>query len=372
VGALLCGLVAARRGPLDRPAPGTADAVPVVSRAGTVVLCASLLALPAAVGATLLTGRQLTDGAVGGLTLVAALMAVRLVLRLLEAGALTGDLVRRELDLQDLLEHTVEGLVVLDERLHLRETSPTARRLLGLPPGTAPTGSLLDLVPPADRDQLRWSLQLADAHPVLVLRTAPALGPARELQALVHVRPHGGLLLQLRDVTAEQRRRRELELLAWTDPLTGLPNAAALQREVGTFSRSGGDRALLVCDLDRFGELDAVLGSAAADRVLVEAARRLADVAGPDGSVFRTGGDSFTVLLPVAAPVALVVADRVARALAQPHRGVPDHLVRGGSVGVAPLVPGGHAAAVDAARAAVRAVKAAGGGGARVGRPVPG
>lgn len=371
VGALVGGLVAARRAPLDRPQPGTAEAAPVVSGAGTVVLCSSLLALPLVVGAALLTGHALAATPAAGLTVVVALMAVRLVLRLREAGALTHDLVRRELDVRDLVEHAVEGLVVLDDRLRLREASPTARRLLGAPATGEPAGDLLDLVVPAQREEVRLSLQLAEAHPVLVLQVAPAVGPVRELQALVHVRSHGGLLLQLRDVTAEQRRRRELEALAWTDPLTGLPNAAALDRQVGEWSRSGGDRVLLVCDLDGFGEVDRVLGRAAADQVLVEVGHRLTEVAGPGALVFRTGGDSFTVLLPAAAPEGLVVADRMVRALDRPYAGVPPHLPRGGSLGVAVLLPGGHVRAADRARAAVRAVKDDGGGAARAADVVP-
>lgn len=365
VGALVCGLLAARCAPLQRPAPGSPEAVPVVSPAGTAVLCASLLALPVVVGTAQLAGQRLGPGPVAGLTVVAGLMAVRLVLRMREAGALTQDLVRRDLDVHDLVEHTGEGLLVLDGRLHVRETSPAARRLLGLPPGAVDAGPLTDLVLPTDRDDVRRSLQLAGAHPELVLRVVPHVGPVRELRALVHERSGGGLLLQLRDVTAEQRRQRELEQVAWTDALTGLPNAAALRRRAAEWSRSGGDRAVLVCDLDRFGEVDAALGSRAADRVLVEVGRRVVEVAGPDALVFRSGGDSFTALLPVSGPVALLVGDRLARSLRRPYAGLPDHLPRGGSVGVAPVLPGDHQAAADAARAAVRAAKAAGGGTAR-------
>ncbi len=92
------------------------------------------------------------------------------------------------------------------------------------------------------------------------------------------------------------------ELLAATDPLTGLANRRAFNQALGQrFAeslRGGGDVAVLMMDLDGFKGLNDHAGHPAGDRMLVTAARavesncRHSDVAG------RFGGDEFVVVLP--------------------------------------------------------------------------
>lgn len=91
---------------------------------------------------------------------------------------------------------------------------------------------------------------------------------------------------------------------ATTDSLTGLPNRRAaitlLDDLVATAAR-GGRGAVMFIDLDGFKAVNDTFGHAAGDRVLVEAARRLAETtaeaAGAGGHVARLGGDEFLVVL---------------------------------------------------------------------------
>ncbi len=103
---------------------------------------------------------------------------------------------------------------------------------------------------------------------------------------------------------AAQRRVRgsgESERSARVDGLTGLANrkglhAAVLAHEVDRDPRSLFQVALLVLDLDRFRTVNDALGHAVGDRLLVEVARRLAEVVPAHDLVARLGGDEFAVL----------------------------------------------------------------------------
>ncbi len=96
---------------------------------------------------------------------------------------------------------------------------------------------------------------------------------------------------------AEARRMAlRTALAALHDPLTGLANRRRLQEHgVGALAQPG-PTALVVIDLDLFREVNETLGYVAGDRLLVEVARRLSRVAGPNDLVARLDGDEFAVV----------------------------------------------------------------------------
>jgi diguanylate cyclase (GGDEF)-like protein len=81
------------------------------------------------------------------------------------------------------------------------------------------------------------------------------------------------------------------------DALTGLANRVGLHEHGESLLQAPGLVALVTLDLDRVRQVNESLGHAAGDRVLVEVARRLSTVAGPDDLVARLHGDVFAVLL---------------------------------------------------------------------------
>ena len=90
------------------------------------------------------------------------------------------------------------------------------------------------------------------------------------------------------------RTQTELEQLAVTDVLTGLPNRSILST-IATRTTLG--TAVIMVDLDSFKEINDTLGHDTGDTVLVEVSRRLkAAVRGSD-VVARLGGDEFAILI---------------------------------------------------------------------------
>jgi len=124
------------------------------------------------------------------------------------------------------------------------------------------------------------------------------------------------------------------------DALTALPNRTSFSQHVGEAIASrdvGRELAVMLIDLDHFKEVNDTLGHATGDAVLIEIARRLEAVLGPDQFIARLGGDEFGILTPVMGDAAQVLklADRLHVALHEPCDVGALHLAVGGSVGIA-------------------------------------
>lgn len=85
------------------------------------------------------------------------------------------------------------------------------------------------------------------------------------------------------------------------DPLTGLPNQAALEpaleRALAEADRHGTPIALLLLDLDDYQRVNRALGYDAGDELLRETARRLTHLTQQGELIARTGSDEFAILI---------------------------------------------------------------------------
>ncbi|MET0765874.1 MAG: diguanylate cyclase [Blastococcus sp.] len=349
----------APRADADRNVRATA---PQVSPWGMTLVVIAMLGVPLAIAYSLLTGQGHSHAADLGIAAVLGLIAIRLGLRIREDGRVTEDLVRNEEDFRSLVESSSDGVAIVDDDLRLLFTSPAARDMLGLVPDGDHTSSLLDLIEPEDRALVHASIEgSGDGGPVLHFRVTRGESEPGELEATTSVRAGTDRrVLYLRDVTTRRSRERELERMAYTDHLTGLPNRAQLFEEMAASATAL--RCLLVLDLDGFKAVNDVAGHEAGDQLLVEVARRLHTVVREDDLVARLGGDEFAVLVAGSVSEAAEVAQRVVDVLGMPHRVGDWTFAVGASVGVASLDASGGQSAFRQADTALRAAKQAGKG----------
>lgn len=120
--------------------------------------------------------------------------------------------------------------------------------------------------------------------------------------------PDGQILLSLHEVTGLKDRetaltkaRDEHAARALHDPLTGLPNRAAVEprlaHEIVSASRRSRRIGVLHLDLKEFSPYATAFGTAAADAALVAAANRLRDALEPGAYLGRFEGDRFVAVL---------------------------------------------------------------------------
>jgi diguanylate cyclase (GGDEF)-like protein len=169
-----------------------------------------------------------------------------------------------------------------------------------------------------------------------------------------------------RRIHREHRRRGRLVRLVDSDPLTGLPNRRAWQRELRRRVRPRGPgasrRCLAIVDLDFFKQVNARYGHATGDRVLATTGRALRDALRTDDMVARLGGDEFGLLFDIVAEDA--AASIVERVRARVNLVVIDEKTAArASAGYVVFVPGGgldEATLVSTADEALRLAKSQG------------
>ena len=137
-----------------------------------------------------------------------------------------------------------------------------------------------------------------------------------------------------------QQQSQRMQVIANTDPLTGLDNrlrlVEVLHRESQQATETGRRLGLMVIDLDGFKEINDGLGHAVGDEVLQEVARRLRKCVKANATVARLGGDEFCILLPELQHMssALQLADDLLVALRQPIPLAEDQVSIDGSIGI--------------------------------------
>jgi diguanylate cyclase (GGDEF)-like protein/PAS domain S-box-containing protein len=152
-----------------------------------------------------------------------------------------------------------------------------------------------------------------------------------------------GRLVSAFDFTEHKRVEERAQLLAVTDPLTGLGNYRCLLQvlgaEVKRFDRTGRSFAVLLLDLDELKKVNDRYGHTVGSRALCRLGNVLRVHCRSIDTAARYGGDEFAVVLPeTTAEAARVVASRICDQLAsdneQPALSV--------SIGVADYADGGQ------------------------------
>jgi diguanylate cyclase (GGDEF)-like protein/PAS domain S-box-containing protein len=145
----------------------------------------------------------------------------------------------------------------------------------------------------------------------------------------------------LADITERKASEARIRHMAHHDFLTGLPNrfllAERFAQSAAQCSQTGRKLALLFIDLDRFKNVNDILGHTVGDRLLTTAAERLKAVAGSSDTVSRQGGDEFVMLVAGAdAPErAAAMARTLLNVLGEPYQVGSHELAVTPSIGIA-------------------------------------
>ncbi len=268
----------------------------------------------------------------------------------LERIRLTEEINRRASEeyFRTLVQNTADVILIVHDDYRIRYASPSAMTVLGV----EQPDRLPDLIPPEDWpeiDHLLQELRQDPRAPIVadwtVLRVdgrrLQAEAVCRDLRADPTV---GGIVITLRDVTAQRLLEQQLTHLAFHDPLTNLANRALLrERMERALARAGRDHTvvgMLVLDVDDLKVVNDTLGHSAGDELLIATGKRLAAALRRQDTAARLGGDEFAALIVGAGSPREVeqIAQRVVASFAEPFAIGGQLISRAVSVGVATSV----------------------------------
>ncbi|RDE24758.1 EAL domain-containing protein [Motiliproteus coralliicola] len=153
--------------------------------------------------------------------------------------------------------------------------------------------------------------------------------------------PHHRYIGVFSDISNIKQTEKELERMAYYDPLTGLPNRTLFQErlkhEILSTRRHQGRLALLFLDLDRFKHVNDSFGHSVGDELLKVVAGRLSSEVRENDTVTRLGGDEFTVIVSELSDIdsATALVERMLKRIQEPIELVGQQLHVGASIGIA-------------------------------------
>jgi diguanylate cyclase (GGDEF)-like protein/PAS domain S-box-containing protein len=250
--------------------------------------------------------------------------------------------------MEDVLASMPEA-VAIEHGGHILYTNPEFTRMFGYAAEEASGGSLNQLIVPETRLNEQTTLEKAINEQGRVLVETVRVNKQGELvDVSMNCAPllvdgaRAGFVYTFRDISDRRQAEDKLQHDAMHDVLTGLPNRALFMDRLNqAFSRRARrpDQScgVLFLDLDRFKEINDVLGHAAGDVVLVSTADRLVSALRPQDSPARLGGDEFAVLVEgiTNASDLETVARRVLAAMSRPFEVFGHNVNAGASIGAA-------------------------------------
>lgn len=157
-----------------------------------------------------------------------------------------------------------------------------------------------------------------------------------------------GVLGTYTDITERKTYLQRIELQANHDQLTGLANRRKLQSTLKKFvaQKRSHASALLIIDLDHFKTINDSLGHKVGDDLLKDVAQRISQIASINDTVYRIGGDEFSILINTQQiPIeniedhAKALADSLTQSLGLPFLIASHTHYLGASIGIALIHP---------------------------------
>ncbi len=160
-------------------------------------------------------------------------------------------------------------------------------------------------------------------------------------------------LLLARDITERKQFEERLAQKAYFDDMTGLPNRHSFVKALNQAVNAQDPLTVAVLNMDHFKLVNAQVGNLNGDRVLMMTAERILALLEPPAQLYRTGGDEFAALIPLAGGADEIASlmERIRRAIVVPCPVGDDSVFPSASIGVVLDIANGRTSAevMDAA-----------------------
>jgi len=235
---------------------------------------------------------------------------------------------------RSIFENAIEGIFQTTPDGHYLSANPALARIYGYTSPVELMASLTDIehqlyVIPQQRTELIQQLRKNDAvtnfEYQVYRKDGSIIWISENCRAVRN--PLGNLLYYegtVEDITYRIKTQEQLHIKAYFDTLTGLPNRALfmeiLTKTISDAKNQASKFALLFLDIDRFKVVNDSLGHLVGDELLVAIAHRLKQCLTQDDTIFRLGGDEFTIILKDIADInqAIQLAEKIQQELNTP------------------------------------------------------
>lgn len=298
---------------LDRPAGRYTDL-------GQLLPHAAMAFATVVVGVVAMAGHRPTRASFGGIVLCVALATVHRWVSARDERRMATRLRRSEAYFRSLVRSSGDAVVILDDRLRVTWASAAFEQALGTVQAGLLGRPLLETVHPDDIAAVAAALGSDDERPddvrpdedpatanavgngLLLLRLRAADGAWHYLEAAVSdLREHadvGAVVLHCRDMTERHAREQALQSVAYTDPMTGLPNQSGFQQllQDAVSALEQPPSTLLMIELDGLAAARDRGGRDIVRTAVTEIGRRLRATVRGEDVVARIGEGIFAVL----------------------------------------------------------------------------
>ncbi len=217
----------------------------------------------------------------------------------LRALAYAVGLRRRDALIKSVIETSMDSILCLDREGIVRTANPAASSLFVAPLRTLIGSPIRTFIPDLESPEALANSGLALEF--LARDSSRRQFPVEATISRIAVDDSELFTMFVRDVSERKEQQNKLEYQATHDPLTQLPNRAAVNSYLGMLL-DGGSRpqrvALLMLDLCRFKEVNDTLGHDVGDEVLRIVSRRFGQSLTDRAFIGRIGGDEFVVIVP--------------------------------------------------------------------------
>ncbi|MBB6452702.1 diguanylate cyclase (GGDEF)-like protein/PAS domain S-box-containing protein [Salirhabdus euzebyi] len=209
-----------------------------------------------------------------------------------------------------LIQHSNEGIAILDQDFTITYMSPTYEKITNRKANSVIDKDVLELIHPDDKEKCKCYLIKAVKDPQTPYKIHiraihdDGLYYIHELVLTNFIDYPGinGIVVNFRNITEEKRLETQIQHNTFFDPNTNLPTRLYLDSRLKSMVNKGlksNERFVLgIFDIDDFKHINDMFGHDIGDMFLKEIAKRLTECLSKESFIARLGGDEFAIIIP--------------------------------------------------------------------------